>query len=238
VAHRGQGPRSPSASPSPNSAAPPKAAEPAGGAGPVRQCAVSRQRAPRDALVRLVAGPDGQVVVDLRGRLPGRGVWILPDPSVLAALPRRAPALARQLGVAALDADAVVESLRGAVLRALRLALTQAAAGGLVVLGHDALVGALRAGRVASVAVASDAAPRTVRSLRAAAEASDRTGAGAPGGGTEGGPDVVVGFVTLPWDADALGAALGRGSLAAGGILRARPNRWAASLLRQWSALG
>lgn len=41
-----------------------------------RMCALSRDVRPVDALIRFVAGPAGEVVPDIRNRLPGRGVWI------------------------------------------------------------------------------------------------------------------------------------------------------------------
>jgi predicted RNA-binding protein YlxR (DUF448 family)/ribosomal protein L30E len=44
--------------------------------GPVRQCAVTRERHPQDALIRFVTTPDGLAVPDVAGKLPGRGVWI------------------------------------------------------------------------------------------------------------------------------------------------------------------
>ena len=47
--------------------------------GPVRQCAVTRERYAPDALIRFVRGPDGTVVPDSFGKLPGRGAWIKAD---------------------------------------------------------------------------------------------------------------------------------------------------------------
>ncbi|MGE0611780.1 MAG: RNA-binding protein [Hyphomicrobiales bacterium] len=41
-----------------------------------RLCAFTRERRPVGDLLRFVAGADGSVVPDLKGRLPGRGVWI------------------------------------------------------------------------------------------------------------------------------------------------------------------
>ncbi len=41
-----------------------------------RMCIVSRRSLPADALIRFVAGPDGQVVPDLKRRLPGRGAHL------------------------------------------------------------------------------------------------------------------------------------------------------------------
>ena len=41
---------------------------------PMRQCVVTRERAPQRALLRLALGPSGEAYVDVLGRAPGRGV--------------------------------------------------------------------------------------------------------------------------------------------------------------------
>ena len=43
---------------------------------PERTCILSRRTAPREELIRLALGPDGQVAPDVRARAPGRGAWI------------------------------------------------------------------------------------------------------------------------------------------------------------------
>lgn len=47
--------------------------------GPVRQCAVTRERLAPDALIRFARSPDGVVVPDIFGKLPGRGAWVTAD---------------------------------------------------------------------------------------------------------------------------------------------------------------
>ena len=42
----------------------------------IRTCIACRQQGEREHLVRLVAGPTGEVLVDLKARLPGRGAWV------------------------------------------------------------------------------------------------------------------------------------------------------------------
>jgi uncharacterized protein len=44
--------------------------------GPLRRCVATRRSLPKSALVRLVVAPDGILVPDIEGRLPGRGLWI------------------------------------------------------------------------------------------------------------------------------------------------------------------
>jgi uncharacterized protein len=43
---------------------------------PERLCVVTHAARPVAELIRFVIGPDGEVVPDVKGRLPGRGVWI------------------------------------------------------------------------------------------------------------------------------------------------------------------
>ncbi|MCU4671589.1 YlxR family protein [Microbacterium fluvii] len=57
---------------------------------PVRTCVGCRTRAPRSALLRVVA-PHSELVPDVRGAMPGRGAWVHPtNECVDAAIRRRA----------------------------------------------------------------------------------------------------------------------------------------------------
>ena len=47
-----------------------------GNSEPERTCILTRRTAPKDALIRLALGPDGNVAPDVRARAPGRGAWI------------------------------------------------------------------------------------------------------------------------------------------------------------------
>ncbi|OIP86839.1 MAG: hypothetical protein AUK37_02495 [Rhodobacterales bacterium CG2_30_65_12] len=44
--------------------------------GPERRCIATGETQPRHGLVRFVVSPDGTVVPDLLGKLPGRGIWV------------------------------------------------------------------------------------------------------------------------------------------------------------------
>jgi predicted RNA-binding protein YlxR (DUF448 family) len=44
--------------------------------GPLRQCVVTRERLPKERMIRFVVSPDRQLVPDLSARLPGRGIWL------------------------------------------------------------------------------------------------------------------------------------------------------------------
>ena len=41
-----------------------------------RQCIASREILPKAKLIRFVVGPDNDVIPDLAGKLPGRGLWV------------------------------------------------------------------------------------------------------------------------------------------------------------------
>lgn len=50
---------------------------------PERRCIATGETGPKTGLVRFVAGPDGQVVPDILGRLPGRGCYVAADRAAL-----------------------------------------------------------------------------------------------------------------------------------------------------------
>src|SRR5437868_10059471 len=52
--------------------------------GTLRMCALTRQVRPVDELIRFVVAPTGEVVPDLKHKLPGRGLWISASRSALA----------------------------------------------------------------------------------------------------------------------------------------------------------
>ncbi|WP_243754126.1 YlxR family protein [Labedaea rhizosphaerae] len=80
------------------------------GSGPVRTCVGCRARARAGELLR-VAVVDGNLVLDLRRRIHGRGAWIHPDPDCLGMAERRR-AFPRALRVPGpLDVTAVAEGL-------------------------------------------------------------------------------------------------------------------------------
>lgn len=162
----------------------------------MRTCVACRQPDGRDALIRLVRGPDGHLVVDYRARLPGRGAWVHPRRECVEHAGRRG-VLSRALR-GPVDAGALSDQVRNAVLRACADGLSMAAAGGALVGGHDALSRALEDGSVVDVVVAEDASERTVASLRKAA--GD------------------LSFTSMPLTREALGAKVGSAPRAAVGV--------------------
>ena len=61
---------------------------------PMRQCVGCREMKPKKELIRVVRSPEGVVSLDFRGKLPGRGAYVCPDPACLAKA-RKTKALER-----------------------------------------------------------------------------------------------------------------------------------------------
>ena len=50
---------------------------------PMRQCVGCREMKEKKSLIRVVKSPEGVVSLDFRGKLPGRGAYVCPDPECL-----------------------------------------------------------------------------------------------------------------------------------------------------------
>ena len=114
-----------------------------GGEASVRQCAVTRERLGKDGLVRFVLSPDGVVTPDVAEKLPGRGVWIKADRSVLAEAVKKnafARAFKSQAGVP----DGLPDTVEALLVQRFIGLLGMAKKGGDIVLGFDQVRDALQ----------------------------------------------------------------------------------------------
>lgn len=50
---------------------------------PLRQCVGCREMKPKPELIRVVKSPEGEVSLDFKGKKPGRGAYVCPDPECL-----------------------------------------------------------------------------------------------------------------------------------------------------------
>jgi uncharacterized protein len=57
--------------------------------GPRRRCVATGAVGEKDAMIRFVASPDGEVFPDLEEKLPGRGMWLTADAAAVALAMRR-----------------------------------------------------------------------------------------------------------------------------------------------------
>lgn len=125
---------------------------------PVRTCIVERERKERPFLLRFVLSPQDELVPDLKGSLPGRGVWVTArKQSVADAVKRRAFPRAFRKPVSVSDnLPLEVEQLfkRSALER---LSICNKA--GLLVAGFSKVEEALRRGELVALLHADAAAP-------------------------------------------------------------------------------
>jgi len=139
-------------------------------AAPERLCVVSRSVKPVGELIRFVVGPEGEVVPDIKRRLPGRGIWMTARRDVVAEGVKRrvfARSFKREVRVP----DDLVVTVERLLERAALDALAIAHKAGQVVTGFTRVEAALATGPsvVAALIDASDAAPDGRRKLIAAA---------------------------------------------------------------------
>jgi uncharacterized protein len=140
-----------------------------------RLCVVTRQVRPIDELIRFVVSPTGEVVPDLKRKLPGRGLWISASRQAVAEAVRRnhfSRGFKRDIkATPALDSD--TETL---LVRSTIEALAMAAKAGQVVSGFSKVEGALTLRQVQALIHASDGAADGIRKLDALARPNGGNG--------------------------------------------------------------
>jgi predicted RNA-binding protein YlxR (DUF448 family) len=134
----------------------------------VRMCAVTRKVRPIEELIRFVVAPTGEVIPDLKRKLPGRGLWVSASRKLVAEAVRRhqfSKGFKRDVRVApGLAAD--TENL---LIRSVIEALAMAAKAGQVVAGFGKVEDALAQGQARALIHASDGAADGIRKLDATA---------------------------------------------------------------------
>lgn len=141
--------------------------------GAERMCAVSRQVRPVGDLIRFVVAPSGEVVADLRRRLPGRGLWVSASRTAVAEAVRRG-LFAKGFRRAIKASPALADETEALLLRGAIEALAIAAKAGEVVSGFAKVDHALKSGEAVALIHASDGAEDGVRKLNALARARTR----------------------------------------------------------------
>jgi hypothetical protein len=137
-----------------------------------RMCALSRDVRPIDELIRFVVSPEGQVIADVKRKLPGRGLWISASRQAVAEAVRRhyfGRGFRREVRVAVtLVADTEALLVRSAVE-----ALAVAAKAGQVISGFSKVEAALKtpqgATAIQAMIHAADGAADGIRKLEALA---------------------------------------------------------------------
>jgi len=132
----------------------------------MRMCAVSREVRPVDELIRFVLSPQGEVVPDLKRKLPGRGLWITASRTRVAEAVRRNQ-FSRGFKRDVRAAQTLASDTEKLLVRSAIEALAMAAKAGQVVAGFAKVEEALRGGHSRALIHASDGASDGIRKLDA-----------------------------------------------------------------------
>lgn len=180
-----------------------------------RRDIVSGQVMEEAALIRFVAGPDGQVVPDLARKLPGRGIWVAADRASVEAAAKKgsfARSAKAKLAAPAGLADQVEALLHRRLLEGLGLAKRA----GDLISGFEKVAAAVSAGKAAWLVEAADGAADGRRKILNVARKSPK-------------PPQVCGV----FDAEELGLALGAENVIHTAFLAGRgADRWTADVRR------
>jgi uncharacterized protein len=135
-----------------------------------RMCAVSREVRPVEDLIRFVVAPTGEVVADLKRKLPGRGLWVTASRQAVAEAVRRhhfSRGFKRDVKVS----PSLASETETLLVRSVTDALAMAAKAGQVVAGFSKVEAALKEhgsrNTVAALIHASDGAADGIRKLDA-----------------------------------------------------------------------
>jgi uncharacterized protein len=132
----------------------------------MRMCAVSREVKPVDELIRFVLSPQGEVVPDLKRKLPGRGLWITASRARVAEAVRRNQ-FSRGFKRDVRAAQTLPSDTEKLLVRSAIEALAMAAKAGQMVSGFAKVEEALAGGQAKALIHASDGAADGIRKLDA-----------------------------------------------------------------------
>ncbi|MEX5728013.1 putative RNA-binding protein YlxR (DUF448 family) [Rhodovulum iodosum] len=132
---------------------------------PERRCIATGEVQPKAVLIRFVVSPEGEVVADLLGKLPGRGIWVAADRAALQTAIRR-KLFARAAKQPVTLPDDLIERVEAGLVRRVIDGLSLARKAGLAVAGYEKAKGWLAEDRAAVLIQASDGSERGKAKLR------------------------------------------------------------------------
>ncbi len=132
---------------------------------PERRCIATGDSQPAAGLIRFVVGPDGTVVPDLLGKLPGRGIWVGADRAA------REKAISGNLFSKAARTkvtvpEDMIAGLESAMVRRVVELISMARKAGKAVAGYEKVKGWLETGEARVLFQASDGSERGKSKLR------------------------------------------------------------------------
>ena len=125
---------------------------------PFRMCLATREKLPASRMIRFVLSPDGDVVPDIAGKLPGRGVWVRCDRDALKELVGSKGGFARGFKRQVKLPEDLVDQVENQLLQRCQSTLGLAKRSGALILGFDQVRGALEARAPGWLLEASDGA--------------------------------------------------------------------------------
>ena len=104
--------------------------------GPERKCLATGEVHPKSALIRFVAGPDGMVVPDIAGKLPGRGFYVVARREALETVIKK-KAFARGAKAQVTVPEGLVDQVEGQLARRVVDLISLARKSGTAVAGYE-----------------------------------------------------------------------------------------------------
>ena len=134
----------------------------------LRRCIVSGALRPKEEMIRFVIGPEGEVVADMAGRLPGRGFWLSAERDMINTACAK-KAFSRAAGASLTTPPDLSDRVEHLLARRCLDLVGLACRAGEVVAGYDKSRAWLRAGKGSVLVAASDGAPGGRAKVRALA---------------------------------------------------------------------
>ncbi|WP_300391178.1 RNA-binding protein [Henriciella sp.] len=113
------------------------------GDAPHRQCIVTRESLPQEAMIRFVRSPDGIAVPDASGKLPGRGAWVTANRETVEKAVEKG-AFSRAFKVKTAPADGLADMVETQLANRCIGLLGMARKAGVAILGFDQVRNYLR----------------------------------------------------------------------------------------------
>ena len=133
---------------------------------PERKCIASGESQPKAGLIRFCVGPDGQIVPDILGRLPGRGIYVSADRAMIEKAAKKG-LFARAARQPVKVPDGLADLVEDLLLRRVVDLLSMARKAGDAVMGYEKVKDWLAKGQAATLIQASDGSERGKTKLHA-----------------------------------------------------------------------
>lgn len=130
-----------------------------------RTCLGCRESKDKGDLVRLVAGPDGVVVIDYKGNLPGRGSYVCPKESCIREAFSRKQLQRAFKGARTEGVEEFLNHLRKKVLERVLSMLSISRKAGKVVDGREAVEKGMEKGKIILLLLAQDLSAGSMKQI-------------------------------------------------------------------------